>query len=44
MGGLLVALVTFNNTTSFDLAQIFTFGNELRAIDAAGATPRAVNA
>ncbi|MHC5023775.1 MAG: SMP-30/gluconolactonase/LRE family protein [Planctomycetota bacterium] len=39
-GGLVVAVVTFNNTTCFDLAQIFTFGNELRALEALGATPR----
>ena len=38
LGGLIVFLVIFNNTTSFDLAGIFTFGNELRAVDALGAT------
>ncbi len=37
LGGLIVFLVIFNNTTSFDLAGIFTFGNELRAVDALGA-------
>ncbi len=37
LGGLIVFLVVFNNTTSFDLAGIFTFGNELRAVDALGA-------
>lgn len=37
IGALIVFLVTFNNTTCFDLAGIFSFGNELRAIDALGA-------
>ncbi|MDY7108229.1 MAG: SMP-30/gluconolactonase/LRE family protein [Planctomycetota bacterium] len=38
IGGLLVFLAAFNNTTCFDLAQIFTFGNELRAKDSMGAS------
>jgi DNA-binding beta-propeller fold protein YncE/ABC-type Fe3+ transport system permease subunit len=42
IGGLLVAVVAFDNTTCFDLAQIFTYGNELRAQDALGASPREV--
>ncbi len=42
IGGLIVFLATFNNTTSFDLAEVFTFGNELRAIEALGATNRDV--
>ena len=37
LGGLIVFLVIFNHTTSFDLAGIFTFANELRAADALGA-------
>lgn len=40
IGGLLVALFTFGNTVSFDLATVFTFGNELRAREALGASPR----
>lgn len=36
VGFLLVFLVTFNNTTCFDLAEIFSFGNELRAVAALG--------
>jgi sugar lactone lactonase YvrE/ABC-type Fe3+ transport system permease subunit len=32
VGGLLVFLTAFNNTTCFDLAQIFSFGNEVRAL------------
>jgi len=40
LGGLIVFLMTFGNTTCFDLAEIFTYGNELRAIEALGATPR----
>lgn len=39
IGGLLVFMVTFDNTTCFDLAQVFSFGNELRARDALGASP-----
>jgi DNA-binding beta-propeller fold protein YncE/ABC-type Fe3+ transport system permease subunit len=42
IGGLLVFLAAFNNTTCFDLAQIFTFGNELRAKDSMGASARQV--
>jgi len=42
VGGLLVFLAAFNNTTCFDLAEIFTFGNELRAKDAVGASAREV--
>lgn len=42
LGGLIVFLATFSNTTVFDLAEVFTFGNELRAIEALGATPREV--
>jgi len=42
MGGLLVFLATLGNTTCFDLAEIFTFANELRAIEALGASPRAM--
>jgi len=42
VGGLIVFLATFNNTTSFDLAEVFTFGNELRAIEAIGANHRDV--
>jgi DNA-binding beta-propeller fold protein YncE/ABC-type Fe3+ transport system permease subunit len=42
MGGLIVFLFVFNHTTSFDIAQIFTFGYELRAIDALNAGPRAI--
>lgn len=42
LGGLIVFLAAFSNTTVFDLAEIFTFGNELRAIEALGATPREV--
>ncbi|MCZ6834490.1 MAG: SMP-30/gluconolactonase/LRE family protein, partial [Planctomycetota bacterium] len=40
MGGLIVFLMTFNNTTCFDLAEIFTFGNELRAMESFGANSR----
>ena len=32
----------FNNTTCFDLAQVHTFGNELRALASMGASPRQV--
>ncbi len=31
LGFFIVFLITFNNTTCFDLAQVFAFGNELRA-------------
>jgi DNA-binding beta-propeller fold protein YncE/ABC-type Fe3+ transport system permease subunit len=37
IGALLVFLVVFNNTTCFDLAEVFTFANEVRAIEALGA-------
>ncbi|MHC4991433.1 MAG: SMP-30/gluconolactonase/LRE family protein [Planctomycetota bacterium] len=40
LGAVLVFLVVFNNTTCFDLAEVFTIGNELRAIAHLGATPR----
>ena len=39
IGGLIVALATMSNTTCFDLAEVFTFSNELRAIQAIGAPP-----
>ncbi len=43
LGCLIVFLFVFNNTTSFDIAQIFTYGYELRAIESElGAGPRAV--
>jgi len=42
LGGLVVFLIAFNNTTCFDLAQIFSFGNELRAKSALGATTAGV--
>ena len=42
MGGLIVFLAAFNNTTCFDLAQIFTFGNELRAVAEMGGNARDV--
>lgn len=42
LGGLIIFLATFNNTTSFDLAEVFTFGNELRAIEALGGSNRDV--
>lgn len=37
LGALVVFLVVFDNTTCFDLAEVFTYGNELRAKDALGA-------
>ncbi len=41
--GLFVFLSVFNNTTAFDIAQIFTFGYELRVIDnELGAGARAI--
>lgn len=40
IGGLVVFIMTFNNTTCFDLAEIYTFGNELRALDALGSNSR----
>ena len=42
LGALVVFLITFNNTTCFDLAQIFSFGNELRAKSVLGATAAGV--
>lgn len=42
LGGILVFLATINNTTCFDLAEVFTFSNELRAIEALGASPSQV--
>lgn len=42
VGGLIVFVAAFNNTTCFDLAEIFSFGNELRAIEAMGASRRDV--
>jgi hypothetical protein len=33
----LIFLVVFNNTTCFDLAEVFTFANEMRAVEALGA-------
>lgn len=42
IGGLLVFLATLANTTCFDLAEVFTFANELRAIQALGANARDV--
>ncbi|MCP3904051.1 MAG: hypothetical protein GY715_10495 [Planctomycetes bacterium] len=40
LGAMFVTLVTIGNTTCFDLAGVFTFANELRALDAEGAGPR----
>jgi len=37
IGGLVVMLATLMNTTCFDLSEVFTFSNELRAIQAIGA-------
>ena len=42
LGGLIVFIATFNNVTCFDLAEIFTVGNELRAMKATGADDRDV--
>jgi DNA-binding beta-propeller fold protein YncE/ABC-type Fe3+ transport system permease subunit len=42
LGGLLVFLATFANTTCFDLAEVFTFANELRAVQALGANAKDV--
>jgi hypothetical protein len=39
LGAALVFLATLNNTTCFDLAEVFTYANELRAMQALGATP-----
>jgi sugar lactone lactonase YvrE len=41
-GALIVVLVVAADTTSFDLAQVFSFANELRALEAQGAAPRVV--
>lgn len=38
VGGLLVFLATLNNTTCFDLSEVFTYSNELRAITALNAS------
>jgi DNA-binding beta-propeller fold protein YncE/ABC-type Fe3+ transport system permease subunit len=40
LGGAVVFLLSFQNTTCFDLAEVFTFGNELRALAQSGGTPR----
>jgi ABC-type Fe3+ transport system permease subunit/sugar lactone lactonase YvrE len=40
IGGLIVFLFVFNNTSSFDIAQIYTFGYELIALDQLQAGPR----
>lgn len=40
IGALIVFIMTFNNTTCFDLADKYSYGNELRAIVALGANPR----
>jgi sugar lactone lactonase YvrE/ABC-type Fe3+ transport system permease subunit len=42
IGGLIVFLFVGNNTTSFDIAQIYTFGFELIALDQFQAGPRAI--
>ncbi len=42
LSSLLISLITFGETTAFDAAQVSTFTSELRAFDAAGATPRQV--
>lgn len=42
LGGLIVAIAAFNNTTCFDLAQIHSFGSELRALESSGGTPAQV--
>jgi ABC-type Fe3+ transport system permease subunit len=39
VGGLIVFVATFNNTVCFDLAEIASFGNELFAMAAMGASP-----
>ncbi len=44
IGGIVVALATVMNTTCFDLAEVYTFSNELRAIQASGAEPAQVMA
>jgi DNA-binding beta-propeller fold protein YncE len=40
IGGLIVFLFVLNNSTSFDIAQIYTFGYELIALDQLQAGPR----
>lgn len=40
VGALLVFLATLANTTCFDLAEVFTFANELRAMQALNAPPK----
>lgn len=42
IGALLVFLATLSNTTCFDLSEVFTFTNELRAVEALGANARDV--
>jgi len=42
IGALLVLLATLSNTTCFDLSEVFTFTNELRAVEALGANARDV--
>jgi ABC-type Fe3+ transport system permease subunit/DNA-binding beta-propeller fold protein YncE len=42
LGAGIVFVLTFGNTTCFDLANIFTFGNELRAMLAQGASHEAI--
>ncbi|MHC4082264.1 MAG: SMP-30/gluconolactonase/LRE family protein, partial [Planctomycetota bacterium] len=42
IGGLIVFLFVLNNTSSFDIAQIYTFGYELIALDQLQAGPRAI--
>jgi DNA-binding beta-propeller fold protein YncE/ABC-type Fe3+ transport system permease subunit len=44
IGGLIVFLFVLNNTSSFDIAQIYTFGFELVALDQLAAGPRALMA
>ena len=44
LGGLLVFLLVFNNTSSFDIAGIYTFGFELVALGQLGAGPGAMMA
>jgi DNA-binding beta-propeller fold protein YncE/ABC-type Fe3+ transport system permease subunit len=40
LGGLLVMVLVAGDTTAFDLAQVYVIGNELRAMDALGRSPR----
>jgi DNA-binding beta-propeller fold protein YncE/ABC-type Fe3+ transport system permease subunit len=42
LGGLFVFLATVANTTCFDLAEVFTFANELRAMQALGGNAKDV--